>query len=215
MGCQVEGFTLRTRTRSIWRDGDRNIVDSVDYILSGEGTGLGAVGIQDQQIFAAREFKKADDRPGNYKATGGHGGILGTIKSGVTIWYTPHYKHTSNSEVNLSRLNEKVEFITNAADSEMAYVRVKDEDGLLLGECIPRVHIVKSAHYMQEDQDEIPEQEADIMAWIQKAYEDQNLPDEDRPKLHGLVLEGSSPYATGSRSQGKALNLAALNGMPG
>ncbi|MCZ6725122.1 MAG: asparaginase domain-containing protein, partial [Thaumarchaeota archaeon] len=195
-------------------DGDRNIVDSVDYILSGEGTGLGAVGIQDQQIFAAREFKKADDRPGNYKATGGHGGILGTIKADVTIWYTPHYKHTSNSEVNLSQLNENVEFITNAADSEMASVRVKDEDGLLLGSCIPRVHIVKSAHYMQEDQDEIPEQEADIMAWIQKAQEDQSLPDEDRPKLHGLVLEGSSPYATGSRSQGKALNLAALNGMP-
>ena len=195
-------------------DGDRNIVDSVDYILSGKGIGLGAVGIQDQQIFAAREFKKADDRPGNYKATGGHGGILGTIKSGVTIWYTPHYKHTSNSEVNLSQLNEKVEFNTNAANSEMTSVRIKNDDGLLLGTCIPRVHIVKSAHYMQEDQDEIPEQEADIMAWIQKALEDQSLPDEDRPKLHGLVLEGSSPYATGSRSQAKALQLAALNGMP-
>ncbi len=195
-------------------DGDRNIVDSVDYILSGEGTGLGAVGIQDQQIFAAREFKKADDRPGNYKATGGHGGILGTIKSGVTIWYTPHYKHTSNSAVNFSQLHEEVEFITKAADSETTVIRIKDEVGLLLGDCIPRVHIVKSAHYMQEDQDEIPEQEADIMAWIQRAQEDQNLADESKPKLHGLVLEGTSPYATGSRSQTKALQLAALNGMP-
>ena len=50
-------------------DGDRNIVDAVDYVLSGEG----AVGVLDEQIFAARELKKADDRPGNYKATGGHG----------------------------------------------------------------------------------------------------------------------------------------------
>jgi uncharacterized protein YjbI with pentapeptide repeats len=49
----------------------------VDYILSGQGMGLGAVGVQDERIYAAREFKKADDRPGNYKATGGHGGILG------------------------------------------------------------------------------------------------------------------------------------------
>ena len=51
-------------------DGDRNIVDAVDYVLSGEGAGLGAVGVLDEQIFAARELKKADDSPGNYKAMG-------------------------------------------------------------------------------------------------------------------------------------------------
>ena len=75
-------------------DGDRNIVDAVDYVLSGAGEGLRSRGIQDQVIFASREFKKADARPGNYKATGGHGGILGSVKEGVTVWYKPNYKHT-------------------------------------------------------------------------------------------------------------------------
>ena len=36
---------------------------AVDLILSGLGSGIGAVGVQDERIYAAREFKKADDRP--------------------------------------------------------------------------------------------------------------------------------------------------------
>ena len=74
-------------------DGDRNLVDAVDYILSGQGNGVGSVGVLDEQLFASREFKKADDRPGNYKATGGHGGILGTVGPPVTLWYRPNYRH--------------------------------------------------------------------------------------------------------------------------
>ena len=85
-------------------DGDRNIVDAVEVILSGETAGMGVVGVQDERIYAAREFKKADDRPGNYKATGGHGGILGTAGPPVTVWYRPNYKHTATSEVNLTRV---------------------------------------------------------------------------------------------------------------
>ena len=56
-------------------DGDRNIVDSVDYIVSGiwkHDTGkdkVGAVMIQEEQIFAARDVQKGDDRPGGYVAT--------------------------------------------------------------------------------------------------------------------------------------------------
>ena len=84
-------------------DGDRNLVDAVDYILSGQGNGVGAVGVLDEQLFASREFKKADDRPGNYKATGGHGGILGSVGPPVTVWYRPNYRHTSSSDVRLTR----------------------------------------------------------------------------------------------------------------
>ncbi|MCI0864226.1 MAG: asparaginase, partial [Chloroflexi bacterium] len=91
-------------------DGDRNIVDAVEVILSGQVNGMGAVGVQDERIYAAREFKKADDRPGNYKATGGHGGILGTVGPPVTIWYRPNYKHTASSDVNLTRLPADVIF---------------------------------------------------------------------------------------------------------
>src|SRR3989454_2706937 len=64
-------------------DGDKNIVDSVDYIVSrvwadeGGRNRAGVVLVQDQQVFAARDVQKADARPGGYVATGGHGGILG------------------------------------------------------------------------------------------------------------------------------------------
>ena len=49
-------------------DGDRNIVDSVDYIASGiwkNADGLdqvGAVMIQEEQVFTARDVEKGDDR---------------------------------------------------------------------------------------------------------------------------------------------------------
>ena len=75
-------------------DGDRNIVDSVDYILSGVWRGpdgqdrVGAVMIQEEQIFAARDVQKGDDRPGGYLATGGHGGIVGGINP-VVLTFLP------------------------------------------------------------------------------------------------------------------------------
>lgn len=195
-------------------DGDRNIVDAVECIISGNCEGLGALGVQDERIYAAREFKKADARPGNYKATGGHGGILGTTKSGVTIWYKPNYKHTSSSEVNLTKLPEKVEFTDTFGDSKTTSIQIKNKDGTLRREIVPRVHLVKYAAYMQEDETENPDQEVDIMARINRALADQNSPDESRPKFHGLVFEGTSPFATGARSQERALWIAALSGMP-
>ncbi len=195
-------------------DGDRNIVDAVDVILSGQVSGLGAVGVQDERIYAAREFKKADDRPGNYKATGGHGGILGTAGPPVTIWYQPNYKHTSTSEVNLTRLPAEVEFLDTAGDSNPIAVKVKDSDGGLLSTAIPRVNIVKYGAYMGEDDSLDPDQEVDILARVSKALSDQKSLDEKSPRLHGLVLEGTSPYGLGSTSQLAALAIAAYSGLP-
>ncbi len=196
-------------------DGDINIIDSVDYVISGKGRGLGAVGIQDQRIFAAREFKKADDRPGNYKTTGGHGGILGSVKhSVVTIWYRPNYKHGSTSEVNINKLPTKLEFQNKVGDTQKVSIRVKKADGTLRYEVIPRVHIFKYSHYLQEDETETPDHEVDIIARIKKASAEQYDSDENVPKLHGFVLEGTSPYATGTRSQMRALEIAALSGIP-
>ena len=70
---------------AVSNDGDRNIIDAVDYILSriwADSDGrdsIGVVVIQDEQLFTAREVQKADARPGGYVATGGHGGIVGTM----------------------------------------------------------------------------------------------------------------------------------------
>ena len=195
-------------------DGDRNIVDAVGYILSGQGNGLGAVGVMDERIYAAREFKKADDRPGNYKATGGHGGILGTVGPPVTIWYRPNYKHTSSSDVNMSRLQEQVEFLDTVGDSTPTSVRVKNPDGTLRPESIPRVHIVKYGAYMDEVDSENPDNEVDILARVERGLAEQRSTDEEAPKLHGFVLEGLSPYASGTQAQSAALAIAAFSGMP-
>ncbi|MEE9261591.1 MAG: asparaginase domain-containing protein [Dehalococcoidia bacterium] len=195
-------------------DGDRNIVDAVGYVLSGKGRNLGAVGVQDERIYAAREFKKADDRPGNYKATGGHGGILGSVGPPVTIWYVPFYKHTSRSDVNLSRLPEEVEFLDAVGDSTPAQVRVKNTDGTLRPESIPRVHIVKYGSYMEEDDPGNPDNEVDIIARIQKGLEEESRASSGASPFHGFVFEGTSPYAIGAASQHAALAIAAFSGMP-
>ncbi|HLA92414.1 MAG TPA: asparaginase domain-containing protein [Actinomycetota bacterium] len=192
-------------------DGDRNIVDAIDFILSGER--LGVVALQDERIFAAREFKKADDRPGNYKVTGGHGGILGSVGPPVTVWYRPAYKHTHTSEVNLRRLPEQVAFLDRADDRSPTTIRIKDGERLR-PEVIPRVHMVKYGAYMDEDVLDDPDGEVDIMARIARGLEQQSRAIEGAPPFHGFVFEGLSPYAYGSGSQREALKIAAFSGMP-
>jgi L-asparaginase len=210
----IAGIASQRAHGQLANDGDRNIVDAVDYILSGRGLGLGVVGVQDERIFAAREFKKSDDRPGNYKATGGHGGVLGTIGPPVTIWYKPAYKHTSISELNLGNLPYGVEFFDTVGDSDLVSVTVKDLDGLLLANSIPRVHIVKYGHFMGEDESGNPDHEVDIIARIKKGLVEQRSIESKVPKLHGFVMEGQSPYAIGTKGQMAALSIAALSGMP-
>ena len=210
----ITGIASQRTHGQLANDGDRNIVDAVELILSGQGLGLGAVGVQDERIYAAREFKKADDRPGNYKATGGHGGILGTVGPPVTIWYKPAYKRASSSDVNLHRLPDELAFPDTCGDATQTRVRVKDSDGGLRPSVIPRVHIVKYGAYMGEDDPRNPDHEVDILARIQKAQNDQSKPDGKAPQLHGLVLEGTSPYGMGSASQHAALAIAAFSGMP-
>ena len=210
----IAGIAAQRPHGQLANDGDRNIVDAVDYVLSGLGNGIGAVGVQDERIYAAREFKKADDRPGNYKATGGHGGILGTVGPPVTVWYKPAYRHTDTSDVNLSRLPDTLEFPEYADGAATVRVAVKDADGRLRGESIPRVHIVKYGAYMDEDETGNPDNEVDIIARIEKGLADQGSDDPQAPRLHGFVLEGSSPYGLAAMSQHRALEIATFSGMP-
>ena len=210
----MAGIASQRTHGQLANDGDRNIVDAVDLIVSGRGNGLGGVGVQDERIYAAREFKKDDDRPGNYKATGGHGGILGTVGPPVTIWYKPAYRHTSTSDVNLSRLPVSLEFPDFTGDSTPVALHVKDDAGALRAESIPRVNIVKFGAYMDEDETGNPDNEVDLIARINKGVADQASSDPAAPKLHGFVLEGMSPYGLGTKSQHAALAIAALCGMP-
>ncbi len=203
-------------------DGDHNILDAVGYVLSGQGAGLGVVAVLDERIFASREMKKGDDRPGGYKVTGGHGGLLGSPGPPVTIWYKPAYRHTNSSELNLSRLPEILEFQDVTGGSEKVRVPIKDSQGLLRESAIPRVDIVKFGHYWSEDGtrgwEEVsaasPDQEVDILGRVKQGLEHQASAEADAPKLHGFVMEGANPYGFGSGSQMAALAVAAFSGMP-
>ena len=130
-------------------DGDRNIVDSVDYIVSRIWAGadgrdsVGAVVIQDEQIFTARDVQKADARPGGYVATGGHGGIVGSIgqPGPPVLTFRPVKRHTYTSSVRLSELPKTVEG-TRRAGGQIGWVTVdvKDADGGLVLDRDPQGH---------------------------------------------------------------------------
>ncbi|MGH9579174.1 MAG: asparaginase domain-containing protein, partial [Terriglobales bacterium] len=195
-------------------DGDRNIVDSVDYIVSRQWADeqgrnrLGVVVTQDEQIFAARQVTKADARPGGYIAAGGHGGILGTIgdPGPVTIYFEPKTRHTWNSEVSMTRLPASVQGVKRI-DGKIApvQVQVKNSEGYLRAEAIPKVTIVKAATYSQDTPRGDPAEEVEVLARIEK-----NLL--DRP-LAGFVAEGWAPYARVNNAIANALNVAAMSGM--
>ena len=196
-------------------DGPRNLIDSVDFIVSrvwqaanGKNE-LGAVVIQDEQIFAARQVQKADARPGGYRATGEHGGILGTIgdPGSPVIWFKPTTRHTWRSEVNLSTLPETVNGIQRINGKlESVQVQIKTNNGLLRGEAIPKVTLLKVGRYMQDTAQPDPDHEVEILARIEK-----NLGDR---ALAGIVAEGLSPYGRVSPAMRTALEIAALSGMP-
>jgi L-asparaginase len=200
---------------AVSNDGDRNIIDAVDYIRSriwadehGYDT-VGVVVIQDEQIFTAREVQKADARPGGYVATGGHGGIVGTMgqPGPATLTFRPAKRHTHTSDVNLSRLPEAVEG-TRCVNGRLTRVavRIKDTQGELLDAAIPKVTIVKHARYLPEDPSGDAAAEVDLLARF-----DKNL---RQAPLAGFVAEGSAPFASMSNAVEAALKRATLSGMP-
>ncbi len=200
---------------AVGNEGDRNIIDAVDYIrsriwadVSGDDT-VGVVVIQDEQIFTAREVQKADARPGGYVATGGHGGIVGTMgqPGPPALTFRSVKRHTYTSAVNLSRLSESVEGTQRSSGRiTRVPVRIKDPRGALCAPAIPKVTIVKHARYLPEDVSGDPAAEVDILARLEK-----NL--RDAP-LAGFVAEGSAPFGSMSNAVEAALRRATLSGMP-
>ncbi len=200
---------------AIGNDGDRNIVDSVDYITSriwADEKGrdfVGAVAILDEQIFAARDVQKADARPGGYVATGGHGGIIGRMghPGAPQFSFRTLKRHTYNSAVNMTQLPDEVQG-SRVQGSKITTVTipVKDGAGNLLPTAIAKVTILKHARYLPEDTTGSADQEVDVLARIEK-----NL--RDAP-LAGFVAEGSAPFGQMSNSVNAALKRATFSGMP-
>jgi hypothetical protein len=196
-------------------DGDRNIVDSVDYIVSRIWAGadgrdaVGAVVIQDEQIFTSRDVQKADARPGGYVATGGHGGIVGSIgqPGPPVLTFRPVKRHTYMSSVRISELPKAVEG-TRRAGGQIGWVTVdvKDADGSLALAAIPKVTIVKHGRYIPDDSSGDAAAEVDILARI-----DRNV--REAP-LAGFVAEGSAPFGSVPNAMEAALRRATFSGMP-
>ena len=162
---------------AIGNDGDRNIVDSVDYITSriwADENGrdcIGAVAILDEQIFTARDVQKADARPGGYIATGGHGGIIGRMgHPGLPQFsFKTVKRHTYDSLVNITMLPKEVQGSRVQSSKVVAItVPIKNDAGELLPTAIPKVTIVKHARYLPEDTTGNADQEVDILARIEK-----------------------------------------------
>ena len=196
-------------------DGDRNIVDSVDYIVSkiwADESGrdsVGAVTILDEQIFTSRDVQKADARPGGYVATGGHGGIIGRMGHPGLPRFTfkPLKRHTHDSLVNVTQLPNDVEGSRIQGSSvETVTVAIKNSTGELLPGAIPKVTIVKHARYLPEDTSGDAAAEVDILARIEN-----NL---RAAPLSGFVAEGSAPFGAVSNSVDAALKRATFSGMP-
>lgn len=201
------------RTRGyISADGDGNILQSVNYILSnvwGDEFGrnqLGAVMVQDDVIYSSREIQKGDARPGGYVVTGGYGGIFGAMTSGGFLTNVPALKHTWKSDVRISVLPDMIEGrVKQAGKFNSVSVKIKDSSGDLLPSAIPKVAILKGARWFDDDGGPDPSKELGIQAQIEHLL---TYP------LAGIVGEGNSPYSGMSASQDKALEKAALNGLP-
>src|SRR4051794_16087318 len=158
---------------TISNDGPRNIVDSVDWIVSrawADDAGqncAGVVLVSDQRVFATREVAKVDARPGGYVAVGGHGGILGSAggEDVPILLHIPAMKHTYRSEVNIARLPAEVMgVLATQRGPERVKVAVKSAAGELLESAIPRVAIIKDGSYFQEDWEPVEENEVDLIA---------------------------------------------------
>ncbi|HWD25155.1 MAG TPA: asparaginase domain-containing protein [Acidimicrobiales bacterium] len=208
----IVGHSAQRPHGTVSGDGDRNIVDGVTYLTSriwADDDGIdqvGAVMIVDEVIYAAREVAKTDARPGNYVATGGHGGIVGSMGGASdvpVITYKPMRRHTHRSAVRMSEMPDVVEGVRKEADGGLVVVplRVKGGDGYLDPDEMPAVEIVKFTRY--SDGCCISSELEAWMAHVGTAH-----------RLAGVVGEGKNPYGSLDPVAEEALKTAAFSGLP-
>ena len=144
----------------ISNDGPKNIVDSVDYIASrvwadDEGRNrAGAVLIQEQRVFAARDVQKADARPGGYVATGGHGGILGGVGHDgrrCSLSADRHAHLSVRGEPHRAAAAGDGRAPRRRRASRRSRRRSRRRTARLLDTAVPKVAIVKDGSYSADD----------------------------------------------------------------
>lgn len=194
-------------------DGDGNILSSIDFILSKVWAGedgkdrLGAVMVQDEVIYSTREIVKGDAHPGGYVATGGYGGVYGSMTAGPYITNVPTRKHTWTSDVRVTVLPNQIQgLLRQDGKFKTVPVDIKNAAGELLPTAIPKVAIVKGDVWYDDSGQANPAGEKGIVGSIDMLLE--------KYPLAGIVGEGLSPYSSMSASQDKALEKAVLSGLP-
>lgn len=194
-------------------DGDGNIVNSINYILSKvwadeQGRNmLGTVLVQDEMIYSSREIEKGDAHPGGYVATGGYGGIFGSMTAGPYLTNIPTRKHTWKSDVRVTLLPNKIDGVLRQGGVfKTVPVEIKNASGELLPTAIPKISIMKGDVWYDDSGKVDPAGEKGIAATIDSLL--------DKYPLAGIVGEGTAPYSSMSASQDKALEKAVLSGLP-
>jgi hypothetical protein len=194
-------------------DGDGNICDSIDFILSKVWAGddgknrLGAVMVQDEIIYSSREIQKGDAHPGGYVTTGGYGGELGSMTAGPYVTFVPTRKHTWKSDVRITQLPSRLDGLLREGGAfKTVSVEIKNSAGELLPAAIPKVAIVKGDNWYDDSATPNPAGEKGIMGSIDMLLE--------KYPLAGIVGEGLAPYSSLSTSQDRALEKAVLSGLP-
>jgi hypothetical protein len=201
---------------SIGNDGDRNIVDAVQYIVSrdwSDAAGMdrvGAVLVQDKRVYAAREAQKVDARPGGYVAVGGAGGIVAIMgdPGPPTLLFVPTRRRGRTSEVRLRTLSDTTAGVRRSTTGrvETILVQVKEGPDRLMSSALPRVSIIKASHCQPDDCSGSADDAAGVLAEIER-----NL---DVAPLAGFVGEGMAPYGFMNQSLDSALRRAVFSGMP-
>ena|GEM_PF-171319 len=206
-------FNAAQRDRGkISPDGDDNIIDSVNYLLSSvwaddQGRNrLGAVMIQDQLIYSAREVTKGDARPGGYIPSGGLGGYIGNTHP-MTIGFVPNKKSTSTSEVRFTKIPASVFGVHRDGSGKIAPVAVpiKTSTGDLLPTSIPYVVIFKGARWSNTDDSKAPDKAVDVLAQLERVLKEE--------PLAGFVGEGNQGGSFVPEYDA-ALSLAVCSGLP-
>ena len=151
-----------------------------------------------------------DARAGGYIASGGHGGILGqfTHANVISLMYLPAYKHTHLSEVNVTRLPERVAAVRlGTRGLERFDLALKDKNGRLLENAIPSVAIVKDGTYCGEDFGDDPALEEDLNYLVNHKLR--------TGRLVGFIAEGITPYGKlPSEVRTAILERAIFSGVP-
>ena len=112
------------RHGTVGNDGDKNLLNAISVVLSGESIGKGVMVVHNQTISSGREVLKTSGHPGAFLSA--TYGFLGLIESdGVTFYRSPTRRHTHASEFDIDTIIAlpKVEIISAYYDADPALIQ--------------------------------------------------------------------------------------------